>query len=348
MLPVIIGGLVAAVGFAAGAIASHAAGEKDRQMTKHFNQVNADLINSRDALEKRYIELSDASKKQINDLQRKLAESELEKDALYLVIRLQSSLILLMQAIDKDPSIEVLFQFQQAVSQTNFVLGQIREELIPIPKGYFSRNLTRAKLKATQHGQTLTSEQKTALNKLMLTISDGSITCPSCHEQHPVMRNVTSVKCGNCNHLIDLVLFQSEIHWQTKAPLPEGVQNDIPQPISNSFVGVTSECPATQAALSVNTSNAYPNPFQEQVNLDQMALTVKPIVNGLFQATITHKNLETTAVGHTRDEAAQKALERMHRELETSSRTSYSKPLSSQARLIPVRKKKRVLPIELL
>ncbi len=348
MLPVMIGGLVAAVGFAAGAIASHAAGEKDRQMAKHFNQVNADLINSRDALEKRYIELSDASKEQINDLQRKLAESELEKDALYLVIRLQSSLILLMQAIDKDPSIEVLFQFQQAVSQTNFVLGQIREELIPIPKDYFSRNLTRAKLKATRQGETLTSEQKTALNKLMLTISDGAITCPSCHEQHPVMRNVTSVKCGNCNHLIDLVIFQSEIHWQTKATLPEGVQNDSPQQISNSFVGITSQYSATQAVLSVSTSNSYPNLLQEQISLDQMELTVKPIVNGLFQATITHKGLETTAVGHTRDEAIQKALDWMHREIETSSRTSYSKPLSSQARLIPARRKKSVLPIELL
>jgi hypothetical protein len=58
MLPLIIGGLCAAVSFAAGAITSHAAGEKDRQAAKHLEKVNADLINKRDALEKRYYELS--------------------------------------------------------------------------------------------------------------------------------------------------------------------------------------------------------------------------------------------------------------------------------------------------
>lgn len=216
MLPLIIGGLCAAVGFVAGAITSHAAGEQDRQAVKQFEKVNEELINSRDALEKRYYELSDSSKDQISDLQRKLAESELEKDALYLVVRLQNSLFLLMQAIDRNPAFEVLFQFREAVNQTNLVLSHLGEELIPIPKDYFSRNLTRAKLKITRLGQTLTHEQKAILNKLLLNVSDGSIFCPHCNEQNVVMKNISSIKCNACNSFIDLIRWQDKIQWHTK------------------------------------------------------------------------------------------------------------------------------------
>ncbi|MBW4444907.1 MAG: hypothetical protein KME10_27705 [Plectolyngbya sp. WJT66-NPBG17] len=217
MLPLIIGGLCAAVSFAAGAITSHAAGEKDRQAAKHLEKVNADLINKRDALEKRYYELSDTSKDRVSDLQRKLAESELEKDALYLVVRLQNSLLLLMQAIDREPSFEVLFQFREAVNQTNAMLTHLEEDLIPIPKNYFSRNLTRAKLKVAKLGETLTEEQKLLLHQLLPTASEGSISCPSCCHQNAVMKNVPSLKCGGCGNLIDLINVQHKIQWNAKA-----------------------------------------------------------------------------------------------------------------------------------
>ncbi|MBW4521170.1 MAG: hypothetical protein KME16_15910 [Scytolyngbya sp. HA4215-MV1] len=217
MLPLIIGGLCTAVGFAAGALTNHATGEKDRQIAQQLEKVNTQLINSRDALEQRYYELADISKDQVSDLQRKLAESELEKDALYLVVRLQNSLLLLTQAIDRDPAFEVLFQFREAVSQTNLVLRHLGEELIPIPKDYFSRNLTRAKLKATRIGETLTPEQKTILNKLLPTVSDGIISCPYCQEQNAVMRNVLFITCNSCSTSIDLISWQNKIQWNAKA-----------------------------------------------------------------------------------------------------------------------------------
>jgi hypothetical protein len=47
-------------------------------------------------------------------------------------------------------------------------------------------------------------------------------------------------------------------------------------------------------------------------------LNVKPIVNGLFHATVTHKGLQGTAVGHTKDEATEKALEWLRREIEAA------------------------------
>ncbi len=49
-----------------------------------------------------------------------------------------------------------------------------------------------------------------------------------------------------------------------------------------------------------------------------MELKIKPIVNGLFHATITQEGFEATAVGHTKDEATMKALERLKREIEIS------------------------------
>lgn len=216
MLPLIIGGLCAAVTFAAGALTSHAAGEKDRQAAKQLEKVNADLINKRDALEKRYHALDDATNDRVNDLQRKLIESELEKDALFLVVRLQNSLLLLMQVIDREASFDVLFQFREAVNQTNVVLAHIGEELIPIPKDYFSRNLTRAKLKVAKLGEALTEEQKMLIQQLSTTASEGSIFCSNCSQQNAVMKNVPSLRCGGCGNLIDLISVQDKTHWNTR------------------------------------------------------------------------------------------------------------------------------------
>ncbi|BBD58086.1 hypothetical protein NIES2109_08550 [Nostoc sp. HK-01] len=47
-----------------------------------------------------------------------------------------------------------------------------------------------------------------------------------------------------------------------------------------------------------------------------MKLIIKPIVNGLFQATLSYEEFEATAVGHTKDEATKKALEWLKREIE--------------------------------
>lgn len=49
-----------------------------------------------------------------------------------------------------------------------------------------------------------------------------------------------------------------------------------------------------------------------------MELKIKPIVNGLFHATITLEGFEATAVGHTKEEATKRALEWLKREVEIS------------------------------
>ncbi len=55
-----------------------------------------------------------------------------------------------------------------------------------------------------------------------------------------------------------------------------------------------------------------------------MELKIKPIVNGLFQATITLEEFEATAVGHTKDEATKKALKWLKREIEISCKAEIS------------------------
>jgi len=46
-----------------------------------------------------------------------------------------------------------------------------------------------------------------------------------------------------------------------------------------------------------------------------MRLTIKPIVNGLFHATIVHEGFKSTAIGSTKDEATKKALQWLKREI---------------------------------
>lgn len=142
MLPLIMA-VCGAAGAVAGAFITQAANEKDKQAVKKYEKVNAELINKRNDLEKRYNELSDKSKQQISDLNLKLAQSEIEKDALYLAIRLQNELISLMDTIDRNPSLEILVEFKKAIVFTNHVLKELGENVIPISQDYFSRTLVR-------------------------------------------------------------------------------------------------------------------------------------------------------------------------------------------------------------
>lgn len=243
MFPFIIPALCAAVGAAAGAIAAHSSGEKDRQKAKHLNQVNNDLINKRNELEKRYQKISETSKQQISDYQRKLVNSELEKDALYLAIRLQNDLMSLMEALDRNPSLEVIEKFQDAVVKTNLVLKELGENLVPISQDYFDRNLDRAKEKTlTEKQQFIFKEnsnlasnemlfhdrQKVAIDEILSTTlvshvekktnpTIGNIACPHCHQQNEVMQKTPSIRCNTCDGFIDLVARHRQIEWnQTK------------------------------------------------------------------------------------------------------------------------------------
>lgn len=135
----------AAVGAVAGALVTHATGEKDRQSAEQHKKVANQLTDDYSKLQKRYNELADKSTKQIVDLKRKLALAEVDKDLLRLALRLQQEHIKLMFEIDKRPSKAALIQFKAAVLDINQVLSQLNEQVIVIPDDYFTRNMTRAK-----------------------------------------------------------------------------------------------------------------------------------------------------------------------------------------------------------
>lgn len=142
MLPLIMAACGAA-GAVIGVLTTQAAKEQDKQAVERYKKVNAELINSRDKLQQRYYELSDRSKKQINDLNLKLAESEMEKDLVYLALSLYHELMALREEIDLNPSFEVLVEFHKAIALTNYVLKQLDKRLVPVNQDYFSRTLTR-------------------------------------------------------------------------------------------------------------------------------------------------------------------------------------------------------------
>ena len=93
MLPFLFGAVGLAVGAVAGALTTHAVGEKDRQAAKHHRQIANELTNKYTNLEKQYYELADESKKQIDELTYQIALGEIEQDCLRLAVRLQHSLM---------------------------------------------------------------------------------------------------------------------------------------------------------------------------------------------------------------------------------------------------------------
>ncbi|BAZ46250.1 hypothetical protein NIES4102_32800 [Chondrocystis sp. NIES-4102] len=142
MLPLIMAACGAA-GAVIGVLTTQAANEQDKQAVERYKKVNAELINSRDKLQQRYYELCDRSKKQINHLNLKLAESEMEKDLVYLALSLYHELMALREDIDINPSLKVLVEFHKAIALTNYVLKQLDKRLVPVAQDYFTRTLTR-------------------------------------------------------------------------------------------------------------------------------------------------------------------------------------------------------------
>ncbi|NJK38990.1 MAG: hypothetical protein HC835_09210 [Oscillatoriales cyanobacterium RM2_1_1] len=145
VLPFAIGAIGLAVGAVAGAFSTHAFGEKDRQAAKHHRTVANELSEKYSALKQRYDELADKSQRQIDQYLRQKALDEVEKDGLRLVVRLQQSLISLMGEIDKEPAKASLTDFRNAVSMTNCILQELKEELIFVPSEYYIRNILRAR-----------------------------------------------------------------------------------------------------------------------------------------------------------------------------------------------------------
>lgn len=137
VLPFIIGGLSAAVAAVAGACVAHAAGAKDREAAKYHRTIANELTVDYHKLEKRYQELEQASQREIEELTRINARSEMEKDALRLALRLQSHIIRLMQDIQLVPTTQALRELQQAANCINPVLLQLREEPIRFSYAYY-------------------------------------------------------------------------------------------------------------------------------------------------------------------------------------------------------------------
>jgi predicted GTPase/regulator of replication initiation timing len=147
ILPFVFGAIGLAVSAVAGAFVAHAGGEEDRQAAKHHRTVANELIEKYTALEKRYYELSDESKKQIYDLTRQHALDEVQKDCLRLAVRLQQKLISLMWDIDREPTELGLKKFVNAVDLTNNILRSLNEDPILVPSDYYVRNLMEAERK---------------------------------------------------------------------------------------------------------------------------------------------------------------------------------------------------------
>ncbi|MGP1385035.1 MAG: hypothetical protein ACTS2F_15845 [Thainema sp.] len=135
----------AAVGAVAGALITHASGERHRQKAKYQEKIANELTNHYSELQNKYDELARISQDEIIGLTRQHAADEAEKDFLRLAVRLQQNLYSLMWDLDQNPTQETIEEFKNAVAITNQVLAELNEETIKVPPKYFSRNLGRAK-----------------------------------------------------------------------------------------------------------------------------------------------------------------------------------------------------------
>lgn len=161
----IIYGVIAAAGATIGAIAAHAAGEKDRSEAQYHRRIANQLSEERDKLEKKFIDISEKSKKEIRALTKQAALNETEKDLLRVCVLMHQELISLMVDIDKSPNYSVLVKLQEAVISTNMVLSQLRLSTIPISPDYFERNYRRALLDSGVATEENFLESEQALNE---------------------------------------------------------------------------------------------------------------------------------------------------------------------------------------
>jgi len=137
--------LGAAFGVVAGALITRAAGEEDKQAAKYHREVANELMAKYSNLQKKYNQLEEKSKSQVDYLTRQHALDESEKDLFRLAVRLQNSLYPLMWSIDNKPTRDTLDNFEESVKAINEILIKLNEEPIEIPERYFSRNLGRIK-----------------------------------------------------------------------------------------------------------------------------------------------------------------------------------------------------------
>jgi gas vesicle protein len=209
MLFLLIG---AAVGAVAGACIAYASDEDDRQSSKHQRQVANKLTTDYSSLQRRYDNLADKAKKQVQEqasldqreitrLTRLNAQNEEEKDLLRLTVRLQQSLYNLMLDIEKEPSKESLAQFEQAILVTNTVLSKLDEELFQVSDTYFSHNLERVRKIEEQHSAQLIKGSTYPIKQ-----------CRKCGKKNRVPSHSSnhSPICGNCKCRLTEEIIESE------------------------------------------------------------------------------------------------------------------------------------------
>ena len=170
IIPFVIGAIGTAVGAVVGISTAKASSEKYKQEAKHYCKVANELTEKYSKLQKRYYELGDKSKAQIKELTIQLAISEVEKDALHLVVELQNEIIQLILEIEQYPCFSDIENLQKAILFTNLALAKFDKQAIELTDDYVSRNLNRALDSATSdqdisyyfylYGQTLEKEGK--------------------------------------------------------------------------------------------------------------------------------------------------------------------------------------------
>lgn len=105
-------------------------GKKNKHKAKHHKKVAKEYKEKFHDLEKRYGELSTQSEQGIRDLLSKLANCEVEKDALRLAVRLQTTLINLLLTVNADSNQANIGCIEEYTTQINTVLEALNEEPI--------------------------------------------------------------------------------------------------------------------------------------------------------------------------------------------------------------------------
>ncbi|MGQ9866718.1 MAG: hypothetical protein ACUVSQ_10645, partial [Pseudanabaenaceae cyanobacterium] len=128
ILPLVFGLIGAAVGATVAASVAQSVGTEDREKARYHRQVANDLTDKYTNLQQKYNEYTEKSQSEIDALTKQLAQSEAEKDLLYLIVRQQQVLQKLIFDIDENPTLLALEELKKAIHLTNACILELRKE----------------------------------------------------------------------------------------------------------------------------------------------------------------------------------------------------------------------------
>jgi uncharacterized CHY-type Zn-finger protein len=191
-----------------------------------------------------------------------------------------------METLDRNPSLEVLGKFQDAVVKTNLVLKELGENLVPITQDYFERNIDRAKEKNILEKQQFILKDETnfsrdemssdrqqniAFDEMLSTkLSSyvennpilniiGTINCPHCFQQNEVLQKSPSIRCNTCDRFIDLVARHREIEWNQIKPSEEKIDCSSDGSIACPLCHTLNQVTKRMSSLNCNSCDAFIN-----------------------------------------------------------------------------------------